>query len=172
MFQKTKFIITSILMCLLMFYACSIKKKSDVDNLDNKVKAEDCQNLAQELDKLTIVSLNLGKLNQNMDRIDLEKCDLCNDSLVSLAFQKLLLRLYAFHLQKADQGYNLLEMNTGEIGRLLECYLNANELKNNEFVNSGVILETTQHYKGDNFIDSLHNVIEVEQNRLLEDNNK
>jgi hypothetical protein len=49
----------------------------------------------------------------------------------------LLLKQYLFHLTKYKQGYDLLAMRKGQAKYIIDYFLNNNNLKNQEFVNSG-----------------------------------
>ena len=121
-------------------------------------------------------------INFNPQFIDLSKDEFINhydfDSFFSNAniaetrkdyvAHMILLKLYLFHLRRAQQGYNLLDMREGNAKIMIDYFLEKNGFSiDSEFINSFVAYKVLKQKKNDKAINTLLLEIDEEINNNL-----
>lgn len=165
--------------------SCSSEKSGKKDNTPNKIVEKESD---QEPAKNNLSSLKLGDFYQfsseympNHLGLDQDLNDTLNfyniDSLYQygnkdsmlLISKILLLKLCLYHLQRANQGYDLYMMRNGSAKTIIDFYIkNTRKDFPREFLNSEYIWGIEkEHKQNDTLVKSLISKINMEEKRII-----
>lgn len=129
------------------------------------------EKLAENYEPSTIdLSVEMEKYLLNSDLIhEIHNSD--EDSVINRVMNLFLLKQYIYHLQNANQGYDLLRMRKGKAKIIIDQFIQANGIAvDSEFLNSAIpyiLIKRSDLYANDTLMVELMKEIKLEEERIL-----
>lgn len=161
----------AISLVLMVFFSCKEKSalKNDV-KMGSEIQKDYTENNFNWRMKIIDFQPNEIDLSRNQFLHDESLINFLSDELISkddreYVVNVILLKLYLYHLQQANQGYNLLTMRNNENAKaIIDYFFEQNSISiNQEFVNSAVAYNLLKDKTiKDDIINELKKMIEAE----------
>lgn len=174
MYNKEILLIFSMVVC---FYSCNTESSQQKISADNAELKEECS--VEDFYNIGIAYMPKSVDFSDQINVLTEECDLeiifsdsLNTELAMKTINIIFLKLYYFHLQKANQGYNLFTMAHGNAGLIIDMYVESEKLSpSSEWFNSGFpYVRYKKLYFGTDSVLDYFTLIIDEENQRIENN--